>query len=112
MYVDNLPEECYEGEHAWTEPEEVDKEHHLWHRECKRCGEVEEDFLFVEYWPQKTMTIKGKKYRALKAWGNISLCSKCGKVIFDCPLILWDSKDTSKAVTFHIECAQKLNLFQ
>jgi len=106
----SLPEECYEGEHDWGEPENVEGD--VWRITCKRCGEEVEEVLIVEYWKRKTMRIKGKTYKALKAWGNISLCSECGKVIFDVPLIVWDEKDKSKAVTFHFECAEKLGMIK
>ena len=101
-------EECYEGEHDWGEPEDLGND--IWRVKCKRCGEELEELLIVEYWKRKTITILGRKYRALKAWGNISLCSDCGKPIFDVPLILWDSGDKSKAVTFHWSCAEKLGI--
>jgi len=101
-------EECYEGEHNWGEPEDLGN--NVWRLTCKRCGEEREEYVIVKYWKRKTITFRGKKYRALKAWGNISLCSECGKPIFDVPLILWDSKDTTKALTFHWECAEKLGI--
>ena len=101
-------EECYEGEHAWGEPEDLGN--HVWRVTCKRCGEEREEILMVEYWKRKTMTVLGREYRALKAWGNISLCSNCDKPIFDVPLILWDSNDKSKALTFHWDCAKELGI--
>jgi len=105
-----MSEECYEGEHDWGEPEDLGND--VWRVTCKRCGEKEEEILLIEYWKHKTITIAGKTYPALKAWGNIARCSECGKVIFDVPLILWDSNDTSKAVTFHFECASKLGILE
>jgi len=95
-------------EELW-EYKEVDKEHKIWKRTCLKCGEEEEEVLIVEYWPDKFITIRGKQYKALKAWGNISLCSECGEVVWH-PLILWDSQDSSKAVTFHFHCAEKLGI--
>jgi len=106
--VTEFCEECYEGYHKWGEPEDLGD--NLWRVTCKRCGFTETEFLFVEYWERKSVTILGKKYRALKAWGNISLCSECRKPIFDVPLILWDAEDESKAVTFHLKCAEKIGL--
>jgi len=91
------------------EYQEVDKEHNIWQRKCLKCGAVEEEILIVEYWPDKFIIIHGKKFKALRKWGNISLCSECGEVVWE-PLILWDSKDTSKALTFHFRCAEKLGI--
>jgi hypothetical protein len=98
-------------EELW-EYKEIDKKRKIckiWQRTCLKCGEVEEEVLIVEYWPDKFITIHGKQYRALKLWGNISVCSECGEVVWH-PLILWDSKDTSKAVTFHFRCAEQLGI--
>ena len=103
-------EECYEGEHDWGEPEDIGND--IWRVTCKRCGEEWEELLIVEYWKRKTITILGKKYPALKAWANISLCSECGKPIFHVPLILWDTDDKSKALTFHWVCAEKLGILK
>jgi len=86
------------SEHNWGEPEDLG--HDVWRVTCKRCGEEQEEILIIKYWKKKTITILGKTYPALKAWGNISKCSECGKIIFDVPLILWDKDDTSKALTF------------
>jgi len=105
-----IPEECYEGEHSWGEPEDLGND--IWRVTCKSCGEEVEEVLVVKYWKNKTITISGKTYRALKAWGNISRCSECGKVIFEVPLILWDKEDASKALTFHFECAEKLGILK
>ena len=105
-----LSEDCYEGEHDWGEPEGLGND--VWRVTCRRCGEQVEEFLFVEYWKHKTFTIMGKTYPALKAWGNISKCSECGRIIFDCPLILWDEKDTSKALTFCWKCAEQLGILE
>ena len=104
----DFSEECYEGEHDWDEPQDLGN--NIFKVTCKRCGEELEEVLIVEYWKKKTMTILGKTYPALKAWGNISKCSECGKIIFDVPLILWDSNDTSKALTFCFKCAEKLGI--
>jgi len=95
-------------EELW-EYKEIDKELKIWQRTCLKCGEVEEEVLIVEYWSRKFMTVGGKQYRALKAWGNISLCSECGEVVWH-PLILWDSQDPSKALTFHFRCAETLGI--
>ena len=103
-------EECYEGEHDWGKPEDLGD--NIWRVTCKRCSETIEELVIVEYWKRKTMTIKGKKYPAIKAWGNISLCSECGSPIFDVPLILWDRQDTSKAVTFCWLCVERLGLLE
>lgn len=79
-------------------------------RTCTQCGFTEEELLIIEYWKDKTITLRGKTYKALKGWGNIGLCSDCGKVVWS-PIILWDEKDPSKAVLFHLKCARKLGLF-
>jgi len=99
-----------DNEELW-EYKEVDGKNKVWQRKCLKCGETEEEFLFVEYWQDKFITILGKPYKALKAWGNISLCSECGEVVWH-PLILWDSKDTSKALTFHFGCAKKIGILE
>lgn len=103
-------EECYEGEHVWGEPEDLGN--NIWQVTCKRCGEQLQEILILEYWKRKTITVLGKTYPALKAWGNISKCSECGKVIFDVPLILWSSNDTSKALTFCWKCAEQLGILE
>jgi len=103
-------EECYEGEHDWGKPEYLGDD--IWQVTCLRCGEQNQEVLIVQYWKHKTITIKGKTYPALKAWGNISKCSECGTPIFDVPLILWDTIDTSKAVTFCWTCVERLNLLE
>lgn len=108
--MSEIPEECYEGEHDWGEPEDIGN--NIWRVKCKRCGEEDEEILFVKYWKRKTITVAGKTYPSLKAWGNISKCSECGKVIFDVPLILWDAKDPSAALTFHWKCAEKLGILK
>jgi len=107
-------DECLDvyGDHDWTEPEVVEiNGEKIARRKCKRCGLVEEELLIVKYWKNKFIEVCGKKYKALKAWANVSICSECGKPVFE-PLILWDSKDTSKALTFHIECAKKIGIFK
>jgi len=96
-------------EELW-EYKEVDVKHKIWRRTCLKCGATEEEALMVEYWKDKFIMIRGKLYPALKAWGNISRCSECGEVVWQ-PIILWDSKDTSKAVTFHQRCAEKIGIF-
>jgi len=109
------------GDHDWTEPEKVDEIGTepdksdltpIYRRKCRSCGLVEEEPLIVEYWEDKYIELFGKKYKALRSWGNISVCSECGKVIMNVPLILWDEEDQSKALTFHIECAEKIGLFE
>lgn len=97
-------------DHEWGEPEKVSEE--IWRCKCKKCGFEQEEALFQQFWPRKTIKIKGKAYRALKRWGNISQCVECGKVIFDVPLILWDKKDPSKAVSFCWKCVEKLELIK
>jgi hypothetical protein len=101
-----------DNENLW-EYTEVDEKNKIWQRKCLKCGETEEEVLLVEYWPDKYMVIRigqvTKLYKALKAWGNISRCSECGEVVWH-PLILWDSKDTSKALTFHFGCAEKVGI--
>jgi len=104
--------ECCEhedNEELW-EYKEVDKKHKIWVRTCLKCGTTEEEALLVKYWKDKFIMIRGKRYQALKAWGNISLCSECGDIVWH-PIILWDSSDSSKAVTFHQRCAEKIGLF-
>jgi len=87
----------------------VDEKNKIWQRKCVKCGLTEQEVLIVEYWKDKFITVHGKKYRALKAWGNISECAHCGDVVWH-PLILWDANDTSKAVTFHFQCAKDLGI--
>lgn len=111
--------ELMHGDHDWTEPEIVDEiwtepdksdKTPIYQRKCRCCGLVQEEPLIVEYWEDKFIEIAGKRYKALKAWGNISVCAECGRVIMDIPLILWDAKDRTMAVTFHFECAEKLGI--
>jgi len=97
-------------EHDFGEPEDLGD--NVWRVKCKICGFEEEEVLFVEYWIDKTITVVGKIYHALKSWGNISLCSECEKPIFNVPLILWDSEDPSKALTFHFKCAEELKILK
>jgi hypothetical protein len=103
--------ECceHEGNEELWECRLIDEKNKVWQRRCLKCGETEEEALFVEYWRDKCIAIYGKQYRALKAWGNISVCSECGEVVWH-PLILWDSEDTSKALTFHFGCARKIGI--
>lgn len=100
-------DECY-AEHDWSKPENLEGD--IWQVVCRRCGEVEQEFLFLEFWKRKTMTVCGKIYKALKAWGNIAKCMECGTIIFDAPLILWSQKDNSKAVTFCFICVKRLGI--
>ena len=104
----SFPEECYEGEHDWGAPENLGND--VWRVICRRCGEEWKDILIVEYWKRKTMTVAGKTYKALQGWGNLASCSECGQPIFDVPLILWDSNDESKALTFCWNCAERLGI--
>lgn len=103
-------EYCAHEENEEWEYKETDKKYKVWTRTCLKCGTTEEEALIVKYWKDKFIVLRGKKYRALKAWGNISLCSECGEVVWH-PIILWDSKDTSKAITFHKKCAENLGIF-
>lgn len=101
------------GDHDWSEPvrSEVVDGHEFWKRECRVCGEVEEELLYEEHWEDRFIEILGKKYRAKKFWGNICTCSECGEVIMDVPLILFEKGvDDTVAVTFHFECAEKLGI--
>jgi len=113
--------EAMYGEHDWDEPKSVDKieidgeEVELYARKCRVCGLTEEEPLIEEHWEDRYIEILGKKYRALKSWGNISRCAECGKVIMDIPLILWyenDDGETDAAVTFHFECAEKAGILE
>jgi len=109
---DECEYELMHGEHDWTEPKQINEVdgNPIYMRKCKSCGLEEEEALIVEYWENKSIEILGKKYKALKAWGNISVCAECNKVIMDVPLILWDEKDKSMAITFHFECAERIGL--
>ncbi|RLI84709.1 hypothetical protein DRP07_00365 [Archaeoglobales archaeon] len=98
------------GDHNWTEPVEIEPS--VWYRKCKTCGFPEYASLQEEYWEDEYIEIKGKKYKALKAWGEISTCAHCGKVIMDVPLILWDANDPRKAITFHMECAEEIGILE
>lgn len=89
-------------EELW-EYNEIDKKHKVWQRKCLKCGFTEEEVLMVDYWLDKFVFFRGKQYPALKAWGNISLCSECGAVVWE-PIMLWDAEDPSKALTFHFRC--------
>jgi len=110
-YDDYYDEYCeHEDREELWEYKEVNKKLKIWRRTCLKCGTTEEEILIVKYWKDKFITIRGKQYRALKAWGNISVCSECGKVVWH-PIILWDFKDTSKAITFHQQCAERLGIF-
>lgn len=104
----SFSEECCEIGHEWGKPEELGDD--WWRVTCKRCGETLEELVYLEDWKRKTMTILGKKYPALKAWGNVSRCSECNIPIFDVPLILWSEKDTNKALTFYWTCVEKLGI--
>jgi len=105
---EKLSEECYEGYHDWGTPENLGD--NLWRVICRRCGEEWEEYAEVEYWKRKTMTVRGKAYPAVKAWTDIALCSECGIPIFDVPLILSSSEDTTKALIFCWPCANKLGI--
>ena len=106
MSIEDL--NCYEQglEHDFSEPKDMGGG--VWRVKCRRCGLEEVEYLFVRYWPHRTITVQGKTYRALRAWGNISLCSECRKPIFDVPLILWNSVDPTAALTFHFDCAREI----
>jgi len=112
--MEECEHEIFYGDHDWTEPKKVDEVNGvpIYQRKCRCCGLVEEEPLVVEFWEDKFIEIGGKKYKALKAWGNISICAECGKVIMDIPLIIWDEKDKTKALTFHFECAEKIGLLK
>lgn len=80
---------------------------------CELCGLVTTEILHFEYWTERDkedpyITIDQKKYRALKAWGNIAPCSECGQIFFETPLILWSSKDPSKAILFCPNCGERI----
>ena len=113
-YENECEHEIFYGDHDWTEPEKVDEVDGIpiYQRKCRCCGLVEEEPLVVEFWEDKFIEIAGKKYRALKSWGNISICCECGKVIMDVPLVIWDERDKTKALTFHFECAKKSGLLE
>ena len=95
-------------DHEWSEPKSVGNA--TWYVQCQKCGMEQQEVLIEEFWEDKFITIKGKRYRALKAWGNITRCAECGKVSFDVPLILWSKEDPSKAITFCWKCVEKLEL--
>lgn len=99
-----------DNEDLW-ECKEIDPKHKVWQRTCRKCGDIEQEGLWVEYWKDKFIVLKGKQYRALKSWSTISVCSECEKVVWH-PTILWDSKDPSKAITLHQRCAEKIGLFE
>lgn len=97
-------------DHKWTVVQLSEK---LYEGHCQNCGLVKTEVLTFAYWAGKDkedafIVLAGKKYRALKAWGNIAPCSECGKVFFEVPLILWDMKDPSKAIVFCDSCASRL----
>ena len=80
---------------------------------CERCGLVTTEILNAIYWHENQkedpfIRIAGKKYRALKLWGNIAPCSDCGKIFFEVPLILWSKEDPSKAIVFCPDCAERI----
>jgi len=95
-------------DHEWGEPKEVGED--LWHVTCQKCGMEQEELLIQEFWENEFITLKGKKYRALKSWGNISRCAECNKIIFETPVILWPEEDHSKAITLCWHCMKKLGL--
>lgn len=78
---------------------------------CEKCDLTTTEILHVEYWHENQkedpfIRIGGKRYRALKSWGNIAPCSQCGKIFFECPLILWAEEDPSKALVFCPKCGE------
>ena len=78
---------------------------------CEKCGLTTTEILHVEYWHENQkedpfIRICGKRYRALKGWGNIAPCCECGKIFFEVPLILWAEKDPSKAIVFCPKCGE------
>lgn len=97
-------------DHEWKV---VKLSENLYEGHCKKCGLVTTEVLHFEYWTKKDkenpyITIGGKKYPALKGWGNIAPCSECGNVFFEVPLILWADKDPSKAIVFCPKCAERI----
>ena len=80
---------------------------------CKKCGLFRTEILHVQYWHENQkenpfIRIGGKKYRALKSWGNIAPCSECGKIFFEVPLIVWSDEDQSKAIVFCPKCGESV----
>lgn len=80
---------------------------------CDKCGLVQTEILHVEYWHENQkenpfIRIGGKKYRALKSWGNIAPCSECGNIFFEVPLIVWSDEDQSKAIVFCPKCGESV----
>jgi len=78
---------------------------------CEKCGLTTTQVLNYEYWHENQkedpfIRVGGRRYRALKSWGNIAPCSECGKVFFEVPLIIWSEKDPSKAIVFCPNCAE------
>lgn len=85
----------------------------LYEGECQKCGLQVSEILHLEYWHKNQkedpfIRIHGKKYRALKAWGNIAPCAECGKIFFEVPLIVWDDNDRSKAIVFCGKCTEQV----
>lgn len=110
MFEEDYYEYCeHEYNDELWEYKLIDEKDKIWERTCLKCGLTEQEILIVEYWKHKFITIRGKKYPALKAWGDISECAECQEVVWQ-PLILWDENDTSKAVTFCWKCVKNLGI--
>jgi len=97
-------------DHKWTV---VKLKDNIYEGHCEQCGLVTTEVLIFEYWTEKDkenpfIVLGGKKYRALKGWGNIAPCSECGKVFFEIPLILWAKNDPSKAIVFCDSCGSRI----
>ncbi len=52
----DVPEECYEREHDWGEPEDLGND--VWRVTCKLCRDEVEEVLIVKYWKHKTITVR------------------------------------------------------
>lgn len=97
-------------EHEWTI---LKLSATVYEGKCERCGLTTTEILHVEYWHENQkedpfIRIAGKKYRALKSWGNIAPCSECGKIFFECPLIVWSEEDHDKALVFCPKCGESV----
>lgn len=97
-------------EHEWTI---VKLSPTVYEGHCEKCGLVTTEILHVKYWHENEkedpyIRIRGKQYRALKAWGNIAPCAECGKIFFEIPLIVWDCQDRSKAIVFCGKCTEQI----
>lgn len=97
-------------EHEWTI---VKLSATVYEGHCEKCGLTTTEILHVEYWHEHQkedpyIRVGGKRYRALKGWGNIAPCSECGKIFFEVPLIVWSEKDHSKAIVFCPKCGERI----